>query len=172
MRPSAWRVAVGGSVGGLLETRLLLALAVLQTAERHLLLLFLALADDGDVDGLADRRRGHDARQIPRVLHLPAVEADDHVAHFEPCGLCRALLVDAGDEGAPRATETEGLGGGVVHVLDADAEPAAPGLAELPELVYDRDGGGGRNGEANAHRPARGRQDGRVDPDHLALHVE
>ena len=74
---------------------------------------------------------------------------------------------------APRArTEIESLGGCVVDVLDAHAEPAAAGFAELAKLFDDRDGGGGRNGEADADRAARGRQDGRVDADDLAVHVE
>ena len=96
---------------------------------------FLALADDPDVDGLANRGLADDARQVLRFLHLDAVELDDHVARLDAGRLGRALLVDAGDQRAARRAEAEALGDGVVDVLDAHAEPAAAGLAELRELV-------------------------------------
>ena len=106
-------------------------LAILEAAERHRLRHFLALAHDDHVDGLADRRLAHDARQILALLHVDAVELQDHVAGLDAGRLGRALVVDAGDQRAARRAEAEALGDVVVDVLDAHAEPAAARLAEL-----------------------------------------
>jgi hypothetical protein len=116
--------------------------------------------------------RGDDAGEIPRILHLAVVEAHDHVADLKPCGLRRTALVDAGHQRAARTAEVERLGGGLVDVLDADAEPAAARLAELAELVDDGHRGRGGHREADADGAAGRRQDRRVDADHLAGHVE
>src|SRR3954469_13120330 len=156
----------------LVERGLLLAVVVLEPPQRHRLHDLLALAHEGDVDGLADRRVGDDARQIARLLHLLAVELHDDVADLEAGGLCRALVVDAGDERPARRAEVERLGGRLVDVLDAYAEPAAAGLAELAQLLDHRHGGRGRHRKADADRAAGRRQDRRVDADHLAVHVE
>ena len=58
------------------------------------------------------------------------------------------------------------------HVLDHRAQIAAGDLAAGDQLLGDVVGDIGRNGEADAHRAARGREDGRVDPDHPAVDVE
>ncbi len=76
--------------------------SVLEAPERHCLVHFLAAANDDDLDLPADRHRGHETRKIPQFLDLLAVEFDDHVARHQPRGLCRALLVDARDQGAAR----------------------------------------------------------------------
>ena len=84
-----------------------------------------------DLDILADRRVGDDARQVAHLLDVLAVELDDHVAGLDAGGLGRALVVDAGDQRAARRLEAEALGDLVGDLLDAHAEPAAPRLAEL-----------------------------------------
>ena len=56
--------------------------------------------------------------------------------------------------------------------LDLDAEPAAPRLAELAQLIDDAEGDLGGDGEADADRAAGRRDDGRVHADDLAVHVE
>ena len=131
-----------------------------------------ALADDDDVDLLADRGVGHHARQILRLLDVLAVELDDDVAGLDARRLRRALVVDAGDQGAARGLDVEAFGDLVGDGLDADAEPAAAQLAELPELI---DHAGHRlrgHREADADRAAGGRDDQGVDADHFAVEVE
>ncbi len=105
-------------------------LAVLEPADLDLVGLFLALADDDDVDFLADRRIGDDARQVVHFLDVVAVELDDHVARLDAGGLGRTLVVDAGDERAVRRLDAQALGDVVGDLLDAHAEPAAPRLAD------------------------------------------
>ena len=68
--------------------------------------------------------------------------------------------------------DVEAVGDVVGHLLDAHAEPAAAGLAELAKLIDDGDRGLGRHREADADRAARRRDDRRVDADHLALEIE
>ncbi len=128
--------------------------AILEAAERDLLGLLLALADDDDVDLLADGGVGDHARQILRLLDVLAVELDDDVAGLDARGLRRALVLDAGDQGAARGLDVEAFGDLVGDLLDADAEPAAAQLAELPELI---DHAGHRlrgHGKADADRAA------------------
>src|SRR5882757_7541359 len=108
---------------------------ILEAAEHDLLGLLLALADDDDVDLLADRRVGDDAGEILRVLDVLAVELDDDVAGLDAGGLGRALVVDARDQRATRRLDVEALGDLVGDALDAYAEPAAAQFAELAELV-------------------------------------
>src|SRR5262249_30051066 len=57
-------------------------------------------------------------------------------------------------------------------LLDAHAEPAAPGLAELLELLDHRHGGFRRHRKADANRAAGGGDDRGIDADHLAVEVE
>ncbi len=68
--------------------------------------------------------------------------------------------------------EVQALGDLVGHLLDAHAEPAATGFAELAQLIDDRDRGLGRHREADADRAARRRDDRGVDADDIALEIE
>ncbi len=85
---------------------------------------------------------------------------------------CRALVLDAGDQGAARRLDVEAFGDLVGDLLDADPEPAAAQLAELPELI---DHAGHRlrgHRKADADRAARRRDDQRVDADHFAIEIK
>jgi len=104
---------------------------ILQAAERHLLRFFCALADDHDVDFLADSRIGHHAGQVLWFLDLLAAELDDDVAGFDARGFGRALVVDARNQGAASRFNVEAFGDLVSDLLDADAESAPAELAEL-----------------------------------------
>ena len=74
---------------------------------------------------------------------------------------------------APRARlDVEAFGDLVGDLLDADAEPAAAQLAELPELIDHAGHRLRRHRKADADRAARRRDDQRVDADHLAVEVE
>ena len=106
------------------------------------------------------------------ILHVLAVELDDHIAGWIRAVVDRTALDHAGDEGAFGGGHAEAFGDLVGDRLDANAEPAAAGLAELLELIDDVDGKLRGDREADADRAAGGRDDGRVDADHLAIHVE
>src|SRR6202171_3132190 len=146
--------------------------AVLEAAERDLAGLLLALADDDNLDFPADRGVGDDARQILWLLDVLAVELDHDVAGLDAGGLGRALVLDAGDQGAARGLDVEAFGDLVGALLDADAEPAAAQLAELPELIDHAGHRLGGHREADADRAAGGRDDQGVDADHFAIEVE
>src|SRR6185312_5243816 len=113
-------------------------LGVLEPAERHVLGELLAFADDHHLDFLADRRVGNDARQIAHLLDVAAVELDDHVARLDTGGLGRALVVDAGDQGAARRIDAEAFRDLGIDLLDAHAEPTAPHFFELAQLFDHR----------------------------------
>src|SRR5262249_56069187 len=84
---------------------------------------------------------GDDAREITHLLDVLAVEFDDHVARLDAGGLGRSFVVDARDQRAARRTDLQAVRDLVGDLLDAHAEPAAPGLAELLELIDHRHGG-------------------------------
>ena len=94
------------------------------------------------------------------------------IAGLDAGGLGRALFVDAGDQRAVRRLDIQAFGDVVGHLLDAHAEPAAPRFAELAKLVDDRDRGLRGHREADADRAAGGRDDRRIDADHLAVEIE
>src|SRR5216683_2937116 len=146
--------------------------AILEAAERDFAGFLRALADDDDIDLLADRGVGHDARQVLRFLDVLAVELDDDIARLDAGGLRRALVLDAGDQGAARRLDAEAFGDLVGDLLDADAEPAAAELAELPQRIDHAGDGLRRHRKADADRAARRRDDQRVDPDHFAVEIE
>ena len=133
-KPSDFCTTDFSSAGGR-RGRRLHRLLVVEPAELHGLLLFLALADDDHLDVAADRRVGDDARQIAHLLDVLAVELDDDVAGLDAGGLGRALVVDAGDQRAARRLEVEALGDLVGDLLDLHAEPAAADFAELLKLT-------------------------------------
>src|SRR6202030_1920728 len=87
-------------------------------------------------------------------------------------GLRRSLFVDAGNQRAARRLDIEAVGDVIGDLLNAHAEPAAPRLAELAELVDDRHRGLGWHGEADADRAAGRRDDRRIDADHFTFEVE
>ncbi len=64
------------------------------------------------------------------------------------------------------------LGDVVGDLLDAHAEPAAPDLAVLAQLIDHVDGGVGRHREADADRAAGRRDDRGIDADDLAVEIE
>ena len=64
--------------------------------------LLLALADDDDVDDLADRRVGDDARQVVHFFDVVAIERHHHIARLDAGRLGRPLVVDPGDKRAAR----------------------------------------------------------------------
>ena len=132
----------------------------------------LAVAHDHHGDFLANRCSGNELGQIARFLHILAIEGQDHVAGFQTRRLAGALLVDHRDQRAARGTQLQRFRNRIINILDAHAEPAAPGLAELHELRDDRLDSRRRGCKTDADRTARRRQDRRVDADDLTVHVE
>ena len=96
----------------------------------------------------------------------------DHVARLDAAGLGRALIVDAGDQRAARRLDAEAVGDVVGDLLNAHAEPAAPRLAVLAQLIDHRHRGVGRHRKADADRAAGRRDDRGVDADDFAVEVE
>ena len=147
-------------------------LALGQPADRHVDIDGLALAQQPDRDALADWARRHRARQAAHVLDGLAVESENHVARLDAGGGGRAIRRDGGHQRAFRLLQTEALGDLVGHVLHVHAEPAAPRLAILLELIDHLHRAVRRHGEADADRAAGRRDDRRVHADHLPVHVE
>src|SRR5260221_1654774 len=158
-------------LGGL-GRRLYRLVAVLEAAERDFPGFLRALADDDDVDLLADGGIGDDARQILRLLDVLAVELDDDIAGLDARGLRRTLVLDVGNQGAARGLDVEAFSDLVGDLLDADAEPAAAKLAELPELIDHAHHRLRGHRKADADRAARRRDDQGVDADHFAIEIE
>src|SRR5216684_2287455 len=146
--------------------------AVFKTAELHGAAFFPAFSYDEDIDILADRRIGDDARQVFHLLDVLAVELDDDIPSFDARRLRRPLFVDAGHQRAARRLDVEAVGDIVGDLLDAHAKPAASRLAELAQLVDNRNRGLGRHREPDADGAARRRDDRRVDSDDLAFEIE
>jgi hypothetical protein len=69
---------------------------------------------------------------------LPS-NSDDHVARLDRAVVDGAATDDAGDQRARALSHAEALGDLVGHRLNAHAEPAAAGFAELAQLVDDID---------------------------------
>ena len=87
-------------------------------------------------------------------------------------GLGRPLVVDAGNQRAARRADVQAFGEFVGHLLDAHAEPAAPGFAVFLQLIDDRNGAVRRDRKADADRAAGRRDDRRIDADDFAVEIE
>ena len=88
-------------------------------------------------DRLVDRRLGDDARQMPHVLHVLAVEIQDDVAVLDPRLLGRAACRDTAATIAPCALSMPSLSAISASPSGCDAEPAAPRMAEVLQLRDD-----------------------------------
>src|SRR6185437_4830207 len=145
---------------------------VLQPTKRNLDGLFLAFADDDDIDGLADRAFSDDTRQIAHLVNVLAIELDDDIAWLDGAVVDRPALDDPGDQRPSGGCHVEAFGDIVRHRLDTHAKPATPRLA-IPAQLVDHAGSKLRgNGKADADRSTRWRDDRGVDADDLAVHVE
>src|SRR5581483_5456117 len=119
-----------------------------------------------------DRGIGYDPRQVLHLLDVLAVKLDHDVTGFNARGLCRALVINARDQRAVWRLDVKAVADLVGDLLDLDAEPAAPRLAELAELIDHPGHGLRRHRKADADRAARWRDDRRVDADDLAVEIE
>src|SRR5215472_16493291 len=114
----------------------------------------LALADDREGRGFADIEGGQAEAQAARVLHQLAVDGRDDVAALQPGLAGGAAGIDLVDDDAGRMIEPQSLG----HVgADGLAAGADPGPVEMAALELGGEKAGdhiGRDGEADADRPA------------------
>ncbi len=106
------------------------------------------------------------------VFHVFAIERDDDIAGLQAGRLRRTFVVDARDQSPVRRAQSKAVGDRVVDVLDADAEPAPSDLMELTQLIDDRHHAVRRSRKTDADRSPRRREDGCVDADDVAIHVE
>src|SRR5690606_6070065 len=115
-------------------------------------------------DGVAEVRGAFDAA---------AVDGHDDVADLDAGLLGRRAADDFLYQCAlRRGLDADRLGRLRVEVGDADAEQSAAYLSELQDLVHDRLGDVGGNGEADADVAAAVAEDRRVDADQLAPEVD
>src|SRR5690606_3502216 len=131
-------------------------------AELHAQVTRPAVAPHGHLDGLGRIGVGDRPRQRPRRIDRLAVEARDDVAGLD-AGTPSGTIQDVTHDRALCVGQTERLGKIVVHVMDRDAEPAAPhdaGLAQIrddaPRLIRgyrepDADAAAGRRVDRGAH---------------------
>ena len=131
-----------------------------------------AVAPQHHLDFLADLGFGDDARQAAHGLDGLAVELEDDVADLDSRHGGGTVRRHAGDQRSRRIVEAQTFGEVFGHGLNADAEPAAPRLAELAELADDVAGEIRRHGKTDADAAAGRRVDRRVDADDLSAHVE
>ena len=97
----------------------------------------LSFAPDAQMRQAARRARGHETRQLARVVDRLAVPFEHHVAHARAGTLRRAALLEAHDRRAAGGLQAEGARQLLCHRLHADADAAARHLAPLLELARD-----------------------------------
>ena len=105
-------------------------------------------------------------------LDVLAVDALDHVTRLDAGRQRRAVRLDLGHQGALLAAERHALREFLGHRLDLHAQQATLDTTVGLELSHHRLGQARRDGEAQAHAAAARREDGGVDADHMAVHVE
>src|SRR5207245_2628623 len=139
--------------------------------------LFLQLADgDGELARRAlapDLRRSlgtgasraDQARQVARILHRLAVEADDDVRGLDSRLVGRAALLDGVDQRAARTLQPEGGRKVARHLLDHHADAAARDAALVAQLLLDVERHVDRDRERQAHEAAGAAVDLRIDAD-------
>src|SRR2546425_2507935 len=162
--------------------RLRRLLAARRVARRDAL--FLQLADgDGELArralapdlhrSLGTRAsRADQARQVARILHRLAVEADDDVGGLDSRLVGRAALLDGVHQRAARTIQPEGGRKVARHFLDHHADAAARDPALVAQLLLDVERHVDRDRERQAHEAAGAAVDLRIDADHFAAHVE
>ena len=102
-----------------------------------------------------------------------AVDGGDDVAAFQPAFRRRPARIDLRDQSAVRSVEAERIGQIARQALQAGAEPGPPhflaaGLGRRDDAFHHID----RNGEADADRAARLRENRRIDADQAAFHID
>ena len=106
------------------------------------------------------------------VAHLEAIDADDDVAELQAGLRRRAIVGEAHHDGAGDAVELEVRRHLARHGLELAAEPRPLDLAAGDGVVGEQAHEVRGDGEADADRAARLREDHRVDAGEPAVHVD
>src|SRR3984893_8623281 len=126
-----------------------------------------------DQIGLFPRAEGrHPAREVARTVDPLAVEAEDHIARFKSGRACRRIRLGFHDESAFGGFQAETIGDFLGHRLNLDANPTPRDHAFVFQRRDDGLRGLGGNGKTNADTSAPGRENRRIDADHLTLGIE
>ena len=131
----------------------------------------LTITQDGDTHSRTHRAIAHLTDQAAGIGHFNAVKGFNHVTGLEPRFTRRAFWY-IGDQRAHGFLQTHGIGHIIGHILDANAKPAAAGLAELFQLVDHPCHHVGGHRKADPDGAAIGGQNGGVHADHFAIHIE
>src|SRR5262249_52665610 len=143
-----------------------------QFAERQGDGIFLAGAEDPELDGGARRHRADRARQRARILHRLAVHRQNDISGLDAGLGRRAARLRFGNERAFRFLDAEAVGDVGGHRLNLNADPAARDGTPVLELRHDALDRLSRDRESDAHRAAGRRKDRRVDADDVTIDVE
>ena len=132
----------------------------------------LAVAENLQSGRLADTLGREMVGEHARIGDIVVVDAHHHVLGNETGLGGRAVGIDVGDEGALDLLEAERLGHLARHRLELGAEPGLLDLLAGDGAFHERLHQVGRNGEADAVRAARARDDRRIDADHPPAHID
>src|SRR5262245_43037424 len=160
-------------VGFLLLGRSRLRLTLLRhLAERHGYRLLLTLAHQRELGSRFRRHRPDHADEPMRVLHGLTVNTGDDVAGENARLGGRTVGLYFSDKRAFRLLQAEGVSHLFSNRLNLHANPSTGDdafVAELGDNIFHRVG---RNGESDADRSARRREDRGVHADYVAVHIE
>src|SRR5262249_45469165 len=112
------------------------------------------------------------ASEVAGILDRIAIDRGDHITRGNAGLGGRTVGLRLSDQRTEGVLEAEAFSDVGRDRLDLDADPAAADDALLLELVDDALHGVGRDGEGDADRAARRREDRSVDADHRAVDVE
>src|SRR5690606_17489783 len=132
----------------------------------------LAVAQHFDADLVARLGARHLVHRAATVTGWFAVDAEDQVSRLQPGLLRRAVAVNAGDDDARVAFQTEGLRQLRRQRLYLDAQIAADHLAVLDDRAHHLQCQLHRYGETDTLRTAGLGEDRRVDPHQIAMGID
>ena len=119
-------------------------------ADREFDLHRLAVAHDGELDGVADPKQAHHVAEIGRARDRRAVHLDDHIAGLKTGRLRRRAGEHLGHHGALLMRGAERFGELRCQVLNLHADAAALDFPMSQQLVHDPACHVDRYGEADA----------------------
>src|SRR5262245_21344521 len=134
--------------------------------------LLLTLAPHRQLRGRTRCQTADLPREVSGVLHRAAIHGRDNLTGHDARLGGRAISLRFGHKRALRRFQTKivrDLGG---DWLDLHTDSAAGDFAVLLELGHDRLHSRSRDRKSYADRTARRREDGRVDANHVAVHIE
>ena len=134
--------------------------------------MLLPLAQNRQLDRVAHRGFCNVAQQGPLIGWLMTVIAQDHVTDRQPSLFRRPVRQYPGDDGALGPRHAIGRRNVRRHLLQLHADPAGTHPAIGAQPLHHEARAVRRDGKPQSGRPGRRRDDRRIDPDDVALHVE